>query len=306
MRHPPPRVRLRARRLVSPRPHHRHPRGQALVELAIILPVLLLLVVAAIDLGRLFYAQIAVEGAAREGALYAAVLADDPTAFQNGAPCDPATNKVMCRVVNEAAGGFVTVSHADVARSCNPVSCAAGLGNTVTVTVTGHFSLITPIVSAFIGGQSVDFDRAAVAQIRTGPTIAGALATPTPTPSPTPTPDPTPIPSPTPSPGATPTPTPDPSPTPAPSPTPTPVCVAPTADFTWTSVGQKTIQFTDTSTDLGGAGCNPIWSWNFGDGSGASSLQHPVYVYANSSRKNVTLSVSNVAGNSSITIEVRP
>ena len=48
------------------------------MELAIILPVMLLLAVAAIDLGRLFYAQITVENAAREGALTAAVLADDP------------------------------------------------------------------------------------------------------------------------------------------------------------------------------------------------------------------------------------
>jgi Flp pilus assembly protein TadG len=305
MRHSPPRSRLRALRSESGRTRYLiRQRGQALVELAIILPVLLLLVVAAVDLGRLFYAQIAVEGAAREGALYAAVLADDPAAFQGGTPCNPTTNKVMCRVVNEAAGGFVTVSHTDVDRTCNPVSCSAGLGNTVTVTVTGHFDLITPMLSTFFGGQSITFDRTAIAQIRTGPTIAGTLATPTP--SPTPTPGPTPTPTPDPSPGATPTPTPEPSPTPAPSPTPTPVCVAPTATFTWASAGQKSVQFTDTSTNMGDPGCNPIWSWNFGDGSGASSAQHPLYQYANSSRKNVTLSVSNVAGNSSITIEVRP
>jgi Flp pilus assembly protein TadG len=303
MRHPPPRARLRALRSESSRARHRlHHRGQALVELAIILPVILLLVVAAVDLGRLFYAQIAVENAAREGALYAAVLADDPDAFHSGSPCNLDTNKVMCRVVNEAAGGLVSIEHGDVARSCNPVSCAAGLGNTVTVTVTGHFSLITPLLSAFLGGQSVTFDRAAVAQIRTGPTIAGTLATPTPSPTPTPGPTPTPDPSP----GATPTPTPTPAPTPVPSPTPTPVCVAPTATFTWAALGQKRIQFTDTSTAMSDAGCNPIWSWNFGDGSGASSAQYPLYEYANSSRKNVTLTVSNVAGNNSITIEVRP
>jgi Flp pilus assembly protein TadG len=303
MRHSPPRARLRALRSESSRTRHRlHHRGQALVELAIILPVILLLVVAAVDLGRLFYAQIAVENAAREGALYAAVLADDPDAFHGGSPCNVDTNKVMCRVVNEAAGGLVSIEHGDVARSCNPVSCAAGLGNTVTVTVTGHFSLITPLLSAFLGGQSVTFDRAAVAQIRTGPTIAGTLATPTPSPTPTPGPTPTPDPSP----GATPTPTPTPAPTPVPSPTPTPVCVAPTATFTWAALGQKRIQFTDTSTAMSDAGCNPIWSWNFGDGSGASSAQYPLYEYANSSRKNVTLTVSNVAGNNSITIEVRP
>ena len=88
MKPPDPRVRLRAPRSVRPRPHH-HSRGQALVELAIILPVMLLLAVAAIDLGRLFYAQITVENAAREGALTAAVLADDPDAFQGGTAATP-------------------------------------------------------------------------------------------------------------------------------------------------------------------------------------------------------------------------
>ena len=92
-----------------------------LVELALITPVLLFLLVAALDLGRLFYAQITIESAAREGALVAATLADDPNAYQAGAPCNQTTNKVMCRVVNEAAGGFVTISHADVSRILQPL-----------------------------------------------------------------------------------------------------------------------------------------------------------------------------------------
>ena len=53
--------------------HRPRSRGQALVELAIILPVLLLLMLAALDLGRIFYARIAVENAAREGAMEASV-----------------------------------------------------------------------------------------------------------------------------------------------------------------------------------------------------------------------------------------
>lgn len=274
----------------------RRSRGQALVELALIVPILLLLMVAALDLGRIFYARITVENAAREGALVAAVLADDPTAFQAGSPCNQATNKVMCRVVNEATGGFVTVSHTDVARDCNPSSCAEGLGNTVTVTVTGHFRLITPLLSMFTGGQDITFDASAVAQIRTAPAITGALATPTPTPEPSPTPTPTPDPDP----DATPTPTPEPSPTPTPIP-----CVAPVANFAWTNPSGKTIAFTDTSTDMP-SHCEPIWSWNFGDGSGASSDQHPTYTYGSSSEKTVTLTVSNSAGNSSISKAVKP
>jgi Flp pilus assembly protein TadG len=45
-------------------------RGQSLVELAISLPVLVLLFLAAVDFGRVFYMWIAVNNAARAGAQY--------------------------------------------------------------------------------------------------------------------------------------------------------------------------------------------------------------------------------------------
>jgi Flp pilus assembly protein TadG len=44
--------------------------GQSIVELAIVLPVLMLLLLAAADFGRLFYTWIAVNNAARAGAQY--------------------------------------------------------------------------------------------------------------------------------------------------------------------------------------------------------------------------------------------
>ena len=47
-------------------------RGQSLVELAVVLPVLLLLLGGAIDLGRVFFARAAVENAAKEGVLFGA------------------------------------------------------------------------------------------------------------------------------------------------------------------------------------------------------------------------------------------
>ena len=53
-------------------------RGQALLELALVAPVLLLLVLAALDLGRLFYSQITVTDSARDGAMEAA---QNPTSY---------------------------------------------------------------------------------------------------------------------------------------------------------------------------------------------------------------------------------
>jgi Flp pilus assembly protein TadG len=51
--------------------------GQALVEMALILPVLLLLLMGIVQFGIIFSGQIAVASAAREGARIAAVGADD-------------------------------------------------------------------------------------------------------------------------------------------------------------------------------------------------------------------------------------
>jgi PKD repeat protein len=250
------------------------------------------------------------------GALEAA---DDPSSFSSGNACDPTTNRVMCRVINEANSSFVTINPSDVSMNCTP-SCNSAINYMVTVTVTGHFHLLTPLLSVFTGGSNVTFQQSATAQIDTAP-VGGDLSTPAPTPTPTPVPTPTPSPSPTPTPtpapgptptpgGATPTPTAAPTPTPSPSPTP---CYAPTSDFSFapsSGVAFKnqghpgtTFVFNDLSTNMN-AWCHPIWSWNFGDGSGASSLENPTYVYATANTNpgfTITLTVSNNAGTSTKT-----
>jgi len=48
--------------------HRTGPRGQGLLEFALILPVLILVVFGVLDLGRAFFAQIAITNAARVGA----------------------------------------------------------------------------------------------------------------------------------------------------------------------------------------------------------------------------------------------
>ena len=46
---------------------HKRSRGQSLVELALVLPVLMLLLAGALDLGRLYYSQITITNAAKPG-----------------------------------------------------------------------------------------------------------------------------------------------------------------------------------------------------------------------------------------------
>lgn len=273
-------------------------RGQALVELALITPLMIVLLAAAIDLGRLFYSGITVTNAAREGALEGSY---NPTSFQAGQPCNATTNRVMCRAVNEASGSFVKVAVADVSMTCTP-ACMTGLGNKVHVQVVGHFSLLTPLLSVFMGGEDVTLTATASAQIITPP-VTGIPSTPMPTPSPTPTDTPTPSPSGSVDPSA--------SPTPVPSPT----CYEPTSGFSVTPTsgfryknaskpGTK-FSFTSSATNMNEPLCNQIWSWNFGDGAGTSSLINPQYVYhtANTSPGfTVTLTVSNDAGEDSYSV----
>jgi Flp pilus assembly protein TadG len=60
-----------------------HPAGQSLVEFALVLPVLLLLVLGAMDLARMFSTKITLTNAAREGANYLSRHPDDAPGFAN-------------------------------------------------------------------------------------------------------------------------------------------------------------------------------------------------------------------------------
>jgi len=51
--------------------------GQSLIEFALILPILLVLIVGALEFGRLFFTKIVVTNAAREGAYYLSIYPGD-------------------------------------------------------------------------------------------------------------------------------------------------------------------------------------------------------------------------------------
>ena len=70
------------------RHHRKRTLGQSLVEFALILPVFLVFFAATLDLGRVFYANITLNNAAREGAFQAARRRELYIEHQ---PCDQAT-----------------------------------------------------------------------------------------------------------------------------------------------------------------------------------------------------------------------
>ena len=263
----------------------RFTRGQALVELAIVLPVFLVLVLAAIDLGRIFFARITVANSAREGAYEAAYGGS----YVANAACGP-SNSVMCAVLNESQGSL-TVAPADVAWSCAGAGgCVSGAyGDVVTVKVTGHFDLLTPILAVFFGGTNLAFSSTASADIVQTP-FTGPVSTAGPTVAPTPTVLPTVTPFPTPS-GIV-----------VPSPTPSaPTCSPPVANFTFSQARkQDPVVFTSTSTPISGSCQILFWRWDFGDNTtSAGNPPTTNHDYGNQNRGHtftVTLTVTNAYG----------
>ena len=263
--------------------------GQALVELAIILPVFLVLTMAAVDLGRIFFAQITIANSAREGAYEAAYGGS----FNAGTDCD-SSNTVMCAILNEAQGSL-TITPADVTRTCNPSGgCAAGAyGEAVTLEVTGHFDLLTPILAVFFGGTNITFSSTATADM-IDTTWAGA-----PTAVPTATVLPTPTVLPTATPFATPSGIPQASPTPS-----APVCSPPVANFTWSQQNKNApILFVSTSTPTTGMCQITFWRWEYGDGAtDAGNFPNASHTYVcKGCSYNAILTVTNPFGSVSVT-----
>ena len=64
---------------------HRGERGQSAVEVALVLPVLLLMLAGMVDFGRAFRGYIVVNNAAREGARYGSLFPHDADGIVNAA-----------------------------------------------------------------------------------------------------------------------------------------------------------------------------------------------------------------------------
>jgi Flp pilus assembly protein TadG len=259
-------------------------RGQALVELAIVLPVMLIIVGAAIDLGRLFQAHVAIENGAREGAFFGARY---PRCDVVKTGCDePGT--VDWHVRNELPGLAVT---APVITCLDAVTGAAKNVNdcveddTYQVSVGHQFTLLTPLLAPILGNQL------SLGSTSTSVVLNAAFD-----------PDATPIPIPS---GSA-APSASTGPSAAPSSPPAGCTTAPAANFTFSQLNKnRPVVFQDASTAVAGCAIT-AWSWSFGDGSPAGTAQHPTHAYPTQATPyNVTLTVTNGAGLSNgITIVV--
>lgn len=117
----------------------KHEVGQSLLELAIVLPLLVLIVLGALDLGRAFFTVIVISNASREGARYLVLHPADNLGGYSG---------TEIAAIAEASGSFVTINVGDVNATCADADAdGCDSGSTAIVTVNNAFF---PILGWFI------------------------------------------------------------------------------------------------------------------------------------------------------------
>lgn len=136
--------------------------GQALVELALILPAFSLILVGAIDVGRYAYQGIVVGNAAHAGAQYGSLnvtTAGDPAGMQAAALADAQG----VAGASASAGSSCTCADGSSVSCAAPTACAGSHRLTfVSVTVTGSF---LPVIR-FVGiPTSLTITRQATMQV---------------------------------------------------------------------------------------------------------------------------------------------
>jgi Flp pilus assembly protein TadG len=114
---------------------HSHFPAQALMEGALILPILLVLILAAVDFGRLYYTKIVLTNAAREGASYYATNQVCKTS------CTLSDCSAGLKAVAVEAGASSGVAVVTSEISFLPNACATS-GSSSSVTVTKSVTLM--------------------------------------------------------------------------------------------------------------------------------------------------------------------
>jgi len=188
-------------------------RGQGLVELALILPLMLALFLAIIDFGRLLFIYSEVSSAVREAIRYSAVNPNDCTLIRQHA----ASTLTLTNV--DSIDLTISVDDGETIKWTYPEDCSdeppdglVAIGDRITIRASAEVSLLTadiigPVVKQSFGTLPIEYISSRTILpaegIETGPTSTplptrtpppGSSLTPSHTPSPSPTNTPTPPP----------------------------------------------------------------------------------------------------------------
>lgn len=118
-------------------PAKRKSRGQSLVEVALVLPILVMMMMGLLDFGRAYYTVVALRDAADEGAAYGASNPGDVAGIRLRA--------------SEASRALVNVEIDDVSVEAPSLTT----GDPITVTVTTTLVLYTPFANTLVSDSEL-------------------------------------------------------------------------------------------------------------------------------------------------------
>jgi len=122
----------------------RNARGQSLVEFALLLPILMLIVVVLVDLGRAVYYYSVVHNAAREGARYGIVH------------YNLSRDDLIANIITTAHDLAIGLDQAELTITPNVPAYPIESGDILEVTAEYSFEAVTPLANLFIAGGVID------------------------------------------------------------------------------------------------------------------------------------------------------
>lgn len=122
-------------------------RGQSIVEVALVLPILVMMLMGLLDFGRAYYAVVALRDAADEGASYAVMNRHDEAGIKQRA--------------SEASPALVTIPPEAV--TVQPaLGVALSAGDPITVTTVFTLELFTPFANVLVSDSQLTLRGRAV------------------------------------------------------------------------------------------------------------------------------------------------
>lgn len=142
-------------------------RGATLVEFAIVLPLLMLLIMGTIDMGRYMAARSSVNTATREAARYGSSVGLNPDDLARYLDCDGIiAAAVGYSAATDLAAGDFTISYDHGPGTSIFDSCPAGgsvtdaskfaAGDRVIVKISKDFSMVSPMIGVFFGKIKIE------------------------------------------------------------------------------------------------------------------------------------------------------
>lgn len=122
-------------------------RGQSLAELALVLPVILLIVMMSLDFGRAFFSWVTITNASRAAANYAAINPADtyPNAAYTARLNQELTTNQICPLTGSTTPTWIDGPDAN--------GTTKDFGDSVRVSISCNFRILTPIVGSIVGNN---------------------------------------------------------------------------------------------------------------------------------------------------------